>query len=355
MAFHFFRGPRVLLCFACRASRLLARLLIDDAVSPAHILLSPVQLRQLGVRPHRRLAVTLKARHLIARQPLAVTLHPVRELRPGVHRLVSTEVDLQSLSRTELRHFFAMWLACQGSAAPEPRKFVSSPVASKAQSAERMAGSDQQGFTEGSSAANECISSDAAMVPLQSGSVLSMQSAGGERSSSFFVELSWQPGAPKDSQIMLQSAQGFLKSGVPAELGPAIELPAASQPHRSSWYAGHEHSHAASHPAQNGKQAADNRPSLLPPSGEIWIHACVNAPWASNSQAPSPSFSAVLDPPQACPGTHSSRALADWQDHCGHVQLHIPAQALGGSGWRSTASQRWRGCCRCCITPAAAC
>ena len=37
------------------------------------------------------------------------------------------------------------------------------------------------------------------------------------------------------------------------------------------------------------------------------------------------------------------------------MQLHIPAQALGGSGWRSTASQRWRGCCRCCTTPAAAC
>ena len=269
MAFLSFQGPRVLLYFACRASRLLARLLIDDAVSPAHILLSPPQLRQLGVRPHRRLAVTLKARHLTALQPLAVTLHPVRELRPGVHRLVSAEVDLQSLSRTELRQFFAMWLACQGSAAPEPSNFVSSPVTSQARPAERMAGSDQQGLTEGSSAANECISSDAAAVPLQSGSVLSMQSAGGERSSSFFVELSWQPGTPRDSQLMLQSAQVFLKSGVPAEVGPAIELPAASQPNRSSWHAGLEHSHSASHPTQNGKQAADNRPSLLPPSGEI--------------------------------------------------------------------------------------
>lgn len=35
---------------------------------------------------------------------------------------------------------------------------------------------------------------------------------------------------------------------------------------------------------------------------------------------------------------------------CGHA-----GQGSGGSGWRSLAGRRWRGCCRCCTTPAAAC
>ena len=65
---------------------------------------------------------------------------------------------------------------------------------------------------------------------------------------------------------MLQSADSFLESGMPVELGPAIELPAASKADRSSWHEQSAQGHLASHPAENGAQSP-NSAALLPVSG----------------------------------------------------------------------------------------
>ena len=224
---------------SCRASRLLARLVIDETVSPAHVLLSPPALRQLGLQPHRRLAVTLKAAQQPGSAPLSVVLHPVRALRPGVHRLVSAKVDLQGLAAPDLRGFFASWLACQaaagahspGCSSPEAAQSASMPQEAGPEHGSRAAQVQRNAEGKGSSQS----SCDYIAVPVQSGSILSVQSADGERTSSFFIELSWQAGEPKESQFLLQSAAAFLESSTPVQLGPALELPAVAQQDKSAW------------------------------------------------------------------------------------------------------------------------
>ncbi|CAK0784927.1 hypothetical protein CVIRNUC_008132 [Coccomyxa viridis] len=246
-----------------KASRLLARLVIDETVSPAHVLLSPPALRQLGLRPHRRLAVTLKAAQQPGSAPLSVVLHPVRELRPGVHRLVSAEVDLQGLGAPDLRSFFASWLACQAAAGAHSPG-CSTPEAAQSASMPQEAGSGQ-GFRaaqmqsdaekNGKSSQSSCVNM---AVPVQSGSIVSVQSADGERTSSFFIELSWQAGEPKECQFMLQSAAAFLESSTSVQLGPALELPAVAQRDKSAW----PDQARLSSSSTSGTQAATSPPSL---------------------------------------------------------------------------------------------
>ena len=249
---------------ACRSPRLLARLLVDDRVSPAHILLSPPQLRQLGLGPHRRVACILKARQQPPSSlPLAVVLHPIRELRWGVHRKLRTEVDLQALSRDELCSFFVAWLASQAAPAAQPD---STSVLTAEQ-----ARHDGTGAAPGDDTPDGAVESgrtasgsgvEAPAVALETGSMLSVQSADGQRKSSFFVELTWQAAAPKESHLMLQSAQAFHTSGVPVEMGPGVELPAASKADKPGWHGQPVHSPAASQsaaaigiPATNGAGA----------------------------------------------------------------------------------------------------
>ena len=344
----------------CRASRLLARLLTDDSVSPAHILLSPPQLRQLGVRPHRRLAVTLRAGQQPQSTPLAVVLHPVRELTPGIHRLISAEVDLQGLSSSKLRQFFASWLACQGAPTLHSSSVQtqSMPPATETQDAgvgARSGIADTESHTAGDGAIAQQLL-EASAVPLQSGSMLSLQSADGERRSSFFVELSWPAAVLKDSQVMLQSAEAFLESSTQVELGPAIELPAASKADKSDWQEASSQSLINRHSADSGKQATDGTTSppvsggsrlprelnggkwgRPPYSSKFFFEVfCLLAGLAGKAEA------AVLCLIPASPG--------------GHSPVHLPLQAaLAGGGCRSLARPRWRGCCRCCTTPAAAC
>lgn len=222
------------------------------------------------MRPHRRLAVTLKARQQPpCSMPLSIVLHPVRELRPGVHRHVSAEDYLRGLSKTELCHFFASWVESQATRALDARSAtVPEATAKQSQSAGAKVALGRHGLqdsTEADSTSNE-PGFRTSGVRLQSGSVLSVHSAGGIRRSNFFIELSWQAAVPKDSQVMLQSAESFLESGMPVELGPAIELPAASEADKSSWHEQSAQCQLASHPAENGVQSPKSA-ALLPVSG----------------------------------------------------------------------------------------
>ena len=258
---------------ACRSPRLLARLIIDDRVSPAHILLSPPQLRQLGLGPHRRVACFLKARHQPASSlPLAVVLHPIRELRPGVHRQLKAEVDLQGLSRDELRSFFVAWLASQATPVPEAQPDSASAF-TIGQALNNDTGATPgevtpNGDAELGSAAHG-RNAEAPAVALETGSMLSVQSADGKQKSSFFLELTWQAAAPKDSHLMLQSPQAFLQSGVPVEMGPGVELPASSKADKASWQGRSPQSATANHSAAaEGLPASSGAGAPLHVSGQ---------------------------------------------------------------------------------------
>lgn len=263
----------------------MARLIIDDRVSPAHILLSPPQLRQLGLGPHRRVACILKARHQPASSlPLAVVLHPIRELRPGVHRQLSAEVDLQGLSRDELRSFFVAWLASQAApaSAAEPGT-ASEPKSERAQKggAEASPGDEATNGAVRSGSATDGRDAEAPIVALETGSMLSVQSADGKRKSSFFLELTWQAAAPKESHLMLQSAQAFLQSGVPVELGPGVELPASSKGEKSGWHGQSAQGPATSHSAAaEGLQASKGAGAPLHVSGQRQEFTCHVVPTA---------------------------------------------------------------------------
>ena len=200
--------------------------------------------------------------------PLSVVLHPVRELRPGVHRLVSAEVDLQGLSAPDMLNFFASWLACQAAAGahstPEAAQSASMPQEAVPEQGFRAA--QVQRDAEGNSRSSQSSCGDVA-VPAQSGSIVSVQSADGERRSSFFVELSWQAGVPKESQFLLQSAAAFLQSSTPVQLGPALELPAVAQQDRSAW----PDQARLSSCRTGGTQAAASPPSL---SGTFLLIIC---------------------------------------------------------------------------------
>ena len=254
----------------------MARLIVDDRVSPAHILLSPPQLRHLGVGPHRRLACSLKARQQPPSSlPLSVVLHPVRELRPGVHRLVEAEVDLQALSRDELRKLFASWLASQATPAVDPEHGTAPGWPSEQpqkSEAEAEPGNEGPDGTGDPGSASHGGSVEGPGVALQSGSALSVQSADGMRKSSFFLELTWQLAAPKDSHLMLQSAQSFLESGVPVELGPGVELPAAPRAAKSGWHEQAPQSLVASHPAANDESVSSGAGAPLHVSGQDLCH-----------------------------------------------------------------------------------
>ena len=216
--------------------------------------------------------MTLKAAQQPGSAPLSVVLHPVRELRPGVHRLVSAEVDLQGLGAPDLRSFFASWLACQAAAGAHSPG-CSTPEAAQSASMPQEAGSGQ-GFRaaqmqsdaekNGKSSQSSCVNM---AVPVQSGSIVSVQSADGERTSSFFIELSWQAGEPKECQFMLQSAAAFLESSTSVQLGPALELPAVAQRDKSAW----PDQARLSSSSTSGTQAATSPPSL---SGTHLLLAC---------------------------------------------------------------------------------
>ena len=208
------------------------------------------------------MACILKARGQPASSlPLAVVLHPIRELRPGVHRQLKAEVDLQSLSRDELRSFFVAWLASQAapaSAAEPGTALPSKPEQARKGGAETAPGDDIPSRDVAPGSATYESDAEAAAVAVETGSMLSVQSADGKRKSSFFVELTWQAAAPKESHLMLQSAQSFLESGVPVELGPGVELPAALKADKSSWHGQYAQSPAASHSAAANGQPASN-------------------------------------------------------------------------------------------------
>ena len=254
----------------------MARLIVDDRVSPGHILLSPPQLWHLGVGPHRRLACTLKARQPPPSSlPLAVVLRPVRELRPGVHRRVGAEVALQALSRDELRKLFASWLASQATPAADSEPGTAPGLPSQrlqGTEAEAMRGVEGPNRTVDPGSTSDGCSAEPPGVALQSGSVLSVQSADGMRKSSFFLELTWQPAAPKDSHLMLQGAQSFLESGVPVELGPGVELPAAIRAARSGWHEQSAQSLMASHPAASDASTPNGVGAPLHVSGQNLRH-----------------------------------------------------------------------------------
>ena len=184
--------------------------------------------------------MNLKAAQQPGSAPLSVVLHPVRALRPGVHRHVSAEVDLQGLSAPDLRGFFASWLACQaaagahspGCSTPEAAQSASMPQGPGSGQGFRAAQMQSDAKRNGRSSQSSC---DGIAVPVQSGSIVSVQSADGERTSSFFIELSWQAGEPKECQFLLQSAATFSESSTPVQLGPALELPAVAQRDKSAW------------------------------------------------------------------------------------------------------------------------
>ena len=211
-----------------------------------------------------------------AQQPgsatLAVVLHPVRELRPGVHRLVSAEVDLQGLSAPDMRGLFASWLACQaaagahgpGCSTPEAAQSASMPQESGSGHGHRADKMQSDAAMNGRSSQGSCNDLE---VPVQSGSILSVQSADGEKCSSFFIELNWQAGEPKESQFLLQSAAAFLESGTQVQLGPALELPTVAQRDKSAWP---EQARLSSSSASS-TQAAASPPSL---SGTHLLFIC---------------------------------------------------------------------------------
>ena len=226
--------------------------------------------------------MTLKAAEQPSSMPLSVVLHPVRELRPGVHRLVNAEVDLQGLTAQDMRSFFASWLACQAAAGAHSPG-CSSPEAAQSASMPQEAVSDQgsqaaqmQSGAEGNGRSSQS-SCDGIAVPVQSGSIASVQSMDGERRSSFFIELSWQAGEPKESQFLLQSAAAFLEISTPVQLGPALELPAVAQQDKSAWP---DQARLSPYRA-SGAQAAASPPSL---SGIYW-----------------PSFVMLITPCCCCP------------------------------------------------------
>lgn len=254
----------------------MARIIVDERVSPAHILLSPPQLRQLCLEPRRRVACFLKARHQpFSSLPLSVVLHPVRELRPGVHRHLDAGVDLQALGRDELCGFFVSWLASQAASTPsiyppsdaEPG-IASGPESAQAQKCRAEAPGDAcPDRARKSGSADSGSEVEAPGVALETGSVMSAQSADGRRKSSFFLELNWRPGVPKESHLMLQSAQAFLHSGVPVELGPGIELPAAAKADTSGWQGQPVQSLALRQSAANEQAASSGAGAPLHVSG----------------------------------------------------------------------------------------
>ena len=249
----------------------MASLIVDEGVSLAHILLSPPQLRQLCLEPHRRVACILKARHAPASSlPLSVVLHPIRELRPGVHRQHDAEVDLWALGRDELRSFFVSWLASQAAPASDTEPgTVSASKSAKAQTCVVEAPGDarpDRAEKLGSASSGREVAAPG--VALETGSVLSTQSADGRQTSSFFLELTWRPGVPKESHLMLQSAQAFLQSGVPVELGPAVELPAVAKADTSGWQGQPAQSLVARQSAANGQPASAGAGAPLRVSGQ---------------------------------------------------------------------------------------
>lgn len=134
-----------------------------------------------------------------------------------------------------------------------------------------------------------------------------------QQPAAIFIELRWPHGVPRPPEPVLMHPSHFLQLGVSVELGKAVALPLVS----------------TAHPA-------------APAAG---------LPKVSAADETVPAYFRMR-------GTRLLSRVTLYRTCHGGVYYcrvgRLPQWALGRSGWQSLSGRRWSGCCRCCITPAAA-
>jgi hypothetical protein len=190
-----------------------AAVAIDSRVSPAHVQLSHVALKVLGLHPHRRIALTKCPSKTTASLPATIFLHPVL---PASNQSASGQAmeDQQQISKQDLQQVFAAWLqtqACGRMSEPASGSHANVGPATRASTEDSAAGYKAD-------AERQC-------VPLQDGSVVCLQLADRPDESMYLIELRWPAGVPKHRGPLQLSAPEFLSAGILVEVGKAMELP----------------------------------------------------------------------------------------------------------------------------------
>lgn len=218
---------------------------VSDSVSPAHVQVSQAVLQQLGLQPHRRVALRPYSATAPPQPPAAVVLHPVSgaasEAAPSDSSTGrAAPPALQQLSPQQLHALFAAWLQAQSSRPKTSQGDINRAMASQFLNEGPSHAASNSGPLEtgpsqnGARAAADTGCADGAVeqaVPLQDGAAMWLQLPSQQEPAALFMELRWPPGVPRRKGAIPVQLSQFVRSDIAVELGSPVDLPIVSTGH----------------------------------------------------------------------------------------------------------------------------